>query len=117
MRNWAPRLSLRSIARDHGRLGAVEHVAELERAEQVLVEDAALVVDRDVLVLLLEPPDDLERGVQALLVAEHGARTCPSSSPSSALISDDAPAGAAIAPHELADPALLVGEQRLPTAG
>ena len=44
---------------DDGRLGAVEHVAELDRAQHVLVEDGAAVVDVGRLGLLLEAADDL----------------------------------------------------------
>src|SRR5436190_7720924 len=44
---------------DAGALRAVEHVAELDRAEDVLVEDCPLVVDVAGLVLLLQALDRL----------------------------------------------------------
>ena len=72
VRYWAPRLSLRSSARDAGALGVVEHVAELDRAEDVLVEDAAAVVDVGGLGLLLEAADGLQRLLDPGLVAEDG---------------------------------------------
>ena len=59
--------------RDDRRLGAVEHVAELDRAEHVLVEDRAAVVDRRP-----SPASSFRRRtiscafVQALLVAVDG---------------------------------------------
>src|SRR4051812_22218331 len=56
---------------DDDALRVVEHEAELHGAQQVLVEDRALVVDRDRLRLLLQPLDDLEPLAQAVLVAEH----------------------------------------------
>src|SRR3954447_7701645 len=46
---------------DDDALGAVEHEAELERAQHVLVEDRAAIVDRRAPGLLLEAPDDLVR--------------------------------------------------------
>src|SRR6202035_1913024 len=56
----------------HGRLGAVEHVAELDRPEHVLVEDGAFVVDVGARRLLCEALDDLVRLLEALLVAVDG---------------------------------------------
>ncbi len=58
--------------RDHGGLRAVDHVAELDRAEHVLVEDRAAVVDPGALGLLAQAPDRLQRALQPRLVAEHG---------------------------------------------
>src|SRR5215213_10433556 len=57
----------------HDALRAVEHVPELDRAEDVLVEDGAAVVDVGRLGLALEAADDLERLREARLVAEDGA--------------------------------------------
>src|SRR4051794_25375640 len=57
----------------HDRLGAVEHVAELDRPQHVLVEDRAAVVDVGGAALLLEALDDLHRLGQPRLVAEHRA--------------------------------------------
>ena len=65
----------RLLALDRGddrRLRAVQQVAELDRAEHVLVEDRPAVVDRRDLGLLLQAADDLEGLGEALLVAEHG---------------------------------------------
>src|SRR4029079_17977775 len=56
--------------RDAGALGVVEHVAELDRAEDVLVEDAAAVVDVGGLGLLLESAHGLQRLLDPGLVAE-----------------------------------------------
>ena len=72
VRNCAPRDSLRSIAADDGRLGAVEHVPELESPEHVLVEHRAAVVDPRRLRVLLEAVDDLQAGLQPFLVTEDG---------------------------------------------
>ena len=81
VRNCAPRDSLRSSAASDDALGAVEHVPQLDRAQHVLVEDRAAVVDAGRLGLLLEPADDLQARAQARLVAEHRAvavhRRCP----------------------------------------
>src|SRR3954447_2590521 len=52
----APRL-LALDRRDDGALRAVEHVPQLDRAEHVLVEDRAVVVDVGRLRLLLEAAD------------------------------------------------------------
>ena len=52
--------------RDHGRLRAVQHVSQLDRAEQVLVEDRAVVVDRHPFVLLLQALHRLERRLRPL---------------------------------------------------
>src|SRR3954454_3389491 len=63
----------RLLALDRGddrALGAVEHVPQLDRAQDVLVEDRALVVDVGRLGLLLEAADDLERVLEPGLLAE-----------------------------------------------
>src|SRR3954468_15503723 len=65
----------RLLALDRGdddRLGAVEHVAELDGAEHVLVEDRAAVVDVRGALLLLEAAHDLVGLAQPGLVAVHG---------------------------------------------
>ncbi len=73
VRNCAPRDSLRSIAADDDRLGAVEHVAELDRAEHVLVEDRAAVVDVGAPRLLLAGASTTSSACcRPGLVAEHG---------------------------------------------
>ena len=88
VRNCAPRDSLRSIAPTTMRLGAVEHVAQLDRAQHVLVEDRAAVVDPGGLRLLLEALDDLE--ARAAGPPRRGTRRQYSfiASPSSSLISE-----------------------------
>src|SRR2546423_1169681 len=54
--------ALRAVdRREDSRLGAVEHEPELERREDVLVENASAVIDRNRLVLLLQALDHLER--------------------------------------------------------
>src|SRR3954449_2498185 len=57
---------------DDDRLGAVEHVPELDRAEHVLVEDRPAVVDVGGLLLLLQAEHDPQRLAQPGLVAEDG---------------------------------------------
>ena len=102
---------------DDGRLGAVDHVAELDRADQVLVEDRAVVVDRHPLVLLLQPLHRLERLLQAGLLAEDGARACPSSVPSSSFSSDTRRALPGSRPISSRDLPLLVARAPRRTAG
>src|ERR1035441_8486740 len=58
---------------DDDRLGNIEHVAQLDRADHILVEDRPVVVDHRVGSLLLELPDDLMRLAEAVGVTEHGA--------------------------------------------
>ena len=103
VRNWAPRLSLRCERADARALGAVEHVAELERAEDVLVEDRAAVVDVGALGLLLEPLDDLERLLRSPRRRGRRRRSGPSSAPSSLADLRDAAAGAALAADDRVD--------------
>ena len=57
---------------DAGALGVVEHVAELDRRQDVLVEDAAVVIDVGRFGLLLEAANGLECRLDAGLLAEHG---------------------------------------------
>ena len=56
-RKCAPRLSVRARALTDRGLGQVEQVAQLERLGEVVVEDVALVVHRDVLEVALELGD------------------------------------------------------------
>src|SRR3954451_12646365 len=97
-------------AHDDG-LGAVEHVAELDRAQDVLVEHRAAVVDVGLRRLLLEAADRLVRRGQALLVPEHRALLVHHR-PELVLDLGDAPA-AALAAEDVVDHAVLVGELRL----
>src|SRR3954454_483633 len=65
----------RLLALDRGDddgLRAVEHVPELDRSENVLVEDRPAIVDVRSLLLLLQAPHALVRLAQPGLVAEHG---------------------------------------------
>src|SRR5262249_28346476 len=59
LREVGPELGAAALSavdrRDAGALGAIEHVAELEGSEHVLIEDLALVVDVAALGLLLQP--------------------------------------------------------------
>ena len=56
---------------EHDRLGAVDHVAELDRAQHVLVEDGAAIVDPGLRRLLFEACNRLARSLQPLPAAEH----------------------------------------------
>ncbi len=86
VRNWAPARLLALLSRDDDRLRTVEHVAELDRADHVLVEDRAAVVDRRLGRLLLEPADDLEAPSARPSASRNTATYSFIVSPSSSLI-------------------------------
>src|SRR4051794_20099335 len=97
-------------AHDDG-LGAVEHVAQLDRAQDVLVEDGAAVVDVGRRRLLLETADRLVGRGEALLVAEHRALFVHHRAELVLDLGD--PAAAALAAQDVLDHAALVGQLAL----
>src|SRR3954453_1201551 len=98
--------------RDAGALGVVEHVPELDCANQILVEDGAVVVDGGGLRLLLESADRLQRLLDPGLVAEDGNFAVHRLAQLE-LYLGDAAAGALGAGHQVGGQRLLVLEHLL----
>src|SRR5204863_5890846 len=98
----------------HHGLGAVQHVPQLDHAQHVLVEHRPAIVDPHALGLLLEAPDGLEAGVQALGVAEHGAVAVHRLA--ELVLELGYPAPVAVPADDRVDPGLLVGQPRVEVA-
>src|SRR4051794_6393161 len=93
----------------HDALGHVEHVPQLDRPENVLVEHRPAVVDGRGLRLLLEPADDRVRLGEPLLGAEHRDLLVHHLAELLADLGDPAPAGAPHQPGDLAPGVLQHG--------